>query len=202
MRATFGDIAAVLAVCGALAVPIVIGGAAGSGLHGVGAGTDRVDLVHADPLRADGEGRSPLSTLGRDRSTPGPGTRRDRRADSSAGPVRVTDSPGSGGPEPVGAGTGGSAPQTPPSPPTAPSQAASSPSPAPQPQSSPPAPPLPSPAIPPPPVLVIPPLPPILPPPPPPPATPPPPPFGLPGIPPVPPLPPLPAIEPPKLPLP
>lgn len=206
MRLTSGDISVVFAVSAALAVSIVIGGAAGSDVQGVDAADDRVDEIRTGPLRSGrAEGRS--NGLGGEAGTgPTPRSRRERDAGFSAAPVRVA--PSSRRPDtPVEPGRGVAAPQPPASSPTTPSQPAP---PAPtSPAAEPPAPPPPSPAIPTLSLPAVPPLPPILSPPPPPPSSPPPPPspplIELPGIPPVPPLPPLPPLPPvelPKLPTP
>jgi hypothetical protein len=199
MRVTFGDISAIVAVGGVLLVPVLIGGAAGSGLEGVaGAGTSDVDVIRADPLGSPGgvrrirsSGASPA------RPTLRPAARRARGAGRpTSAPVRGTrtspdrrapvDSRGSG-PTPLAPTKSATTPSqsaAPPSPPAL-SPAAAAVPPPPPPQLLPP----------------IPPLPPIAPPPPPPP------PIGLPPPPPpivplLPPLPPLPPLDPPKLPLP
>jgi hypothetical protein len=208
MRLTSGDISVVFAVSAALAVSIVIGGAAGSDVQGVDAADDRVDEIRTAPLRSGrAEGRS--NGLGGERGTsPTPRSRRERDAGFSAAPVRVAPPSRRRG-TPVEPGTGVAAPQPPASSPTAPSQPAPPPAPTSPAAGSPPAPPPASPAIPTLSLPAVPPLPPILSPPPPPPSSPPPPPspplIELPGIPPVPPLPPLPPLPPvelPKLPTP
>jgi hypothetical protein len=197
MRVTFGDISAIVAVGGVLAVPVLIGGAAGSGLEGLaGAGTGEVDVIRADPLDSPRRARpaSPGTDVRRARTgaRARPAARQANEAGRSArAPLRRSErspvsaarvEPSGGSPAPNRSST---SPSTPPPPP--PSQAASTASGQP--------PPPPPPTVTPPP---LPPLPPVVSPPPPPIGLPPPPP--LPPLPPVPPLSPLPPLDPPKLP--
>jgi hypothetical protein len=207
MRVTFGDIYAILAVGGVLFVPVLIGGAAGSGLEGLaGAGTSDVDVIQAGPLGATDRPRRtrPETDIRRARPTSGTTAGRQR------GPQRSTRAPlrnarASRGDEAlVDSRRAAPTPQTPTSSSTAPSgskpaPAPTQPPPPPAASASPPSPP-PSSAPPPPP----PPPPPLLPPPPPPISLPPPPPLPAlpPIVPPLPPLPPLPPIDPPRLPKP
>jgi hypothetical protein len=196
MRVTFGDISAFVAVGGVLLVPVVIGGASGSGLEGVaGAGTGGVEVIRADPLdrrEATSEPR-PAADPG---EQPAPRAVRPRGDGRRSRDEPARGSPPSGGrrtqvdapaDQPVSeapVSPAGSPPQAAPPPPTPP---ASTVSPAPPPPPPPPA------ALPPPPPL--PPLPSLPPPPPPPPA-----PIALPPPPPIPPLPPLPPLPPIDLP--
>jgi hypothetical protein len=208
MRVTSADISVVLAVGAALAVPIVIGGAAGSDVPGVGVDADGVDVIRAGPFGSGPERRTsprapfggPLAFAARPRG--------EERARSTTAPVRVSRS-GVRRNRPTEAGSVGSTPAAPVNSGTAPPQPAPAPSPASPAGPSPPSPPSPSsraaatPAPPAPPL--IPPLPPIVSPPPPspPPPTPPPPPppVVLPPVPPLPPLPPLPPVDLPDLPV-
>jgi hypothetical protein len=200
MRLTFGDISAIVAVGGVLLVPVVIGGAAGSGLEGVaGAGTTDVEVIRAHPLDSARRARLTRPATGVRRRVAGPrpaaGRARETGRSVSAPLGRARRSPGSV--TRADSGRVSPTPQAPARPATTPSaSAAPPPSPAPAPtsgaSSNPPPPPPP-----PPPVTLppVPPLPPIVPPPPPPPLLPP-------GVPPTPPLPPLPPVDPPKLPIP
>jgi hypothetical protein len=196
MRPTFGDISAVLAVSTALAVPVVIGEAAGPDLQVVpGADADRVDVIRADPLRS-----GPQRVNRANRPASEADFRGDRGARLPAGTDRAARSPRRRGSS-VERGTPKPAPRAPASPPSATSKAAPPPPPPPPPAPPPPAPPpasSPPPAPPPPPAAPPPP-----PPPPPPPAPPPTPPLpsplppvGLPPIPSLPPLPPRPPLPP------
>jgi hypothetical protein len=204
MRVTSADIPVLLAVGAALAVPIVIGGAAGSGVPSAGFETDGVDVVRADPLQSGRDGRTRSSAP----STESRISSARRRDAGGARPATAREPVGRSGPRrnrPADAGRSAPTPSTPVSPATVPPQPAPTASPASPPAGAPPPfrpPPAASPPAPPP---LIPPLPPILsPPPPPPPALPPPPPppVGLPPVPPLPPLPPLPPVDVPPLPIP
>jgi hypothetical protein len=208
MRVTFGDISAILAVGGVLFVPVLVGGAAGSGLEGlVGAGTGDVDVIRAGPLGATDRPRRtrPETDIRRARPTSVTTARRHggpqrssraplRNARASRGDAALVDSRRAA-PTPQTATSSSTAPSgSKPAP--APTQP---PPPPPAASASPPSPP-PSSALPPPPPPPLP----LLPPPPPPIGLPPPPPLPPlpPIVPPLPPLPPLPPIDPPRLPKP
>jgi hypothetical protein len=199
MRLTFGDISAFAAVGGVLFVPLLVGGATGSALEGVGgAGTTETDVIRADELGSS-PGRGQISAgVGSDRPATGPdGARRQTGARSTTAPARApraergvpVDSPAEGAPSRASVSPAPSSPAGPPASPSPPTTSAAVP---PPPQLS----------IPPPLISLPPPLPaPTAPPPPPPPP-------DLPPAPPIlplPPPPPLPPIEPltlPSLPLP
>jgi hypothetical protein len=150
MRATSTDISVVLAVGAALAVPIVIGGAAGSDVHGVGARSEGMDVVRAGPfqsrrdggLRSSEPSTSPRPTSARRRDA------RRSRPSLAAAPVHRSasrpDRPAVGGrrvaPPAAPASQATVPPQPGPAPP-APSPAVASPPPPPRHVTSPPAPP-------------------------------------------------------------
>lgn len=184
MRVTFGDISAIVAVGGVLAAPVLIGGAAGSGLDGVaGAGTGEVDVIRADPLGSPRRPRPASAATEVRRATNRAGARPTARQANEAGrltraPLRRFErspvsaarvEPPGGSPAPTRSSTSPSTSTASPPPPATAASAASG---------QPPPPPPPPIGLPPPPPL--PPLPPV--------------------VPPVPPLPPLPPLDPPKLP--
>src|SRR5918999_4800606 len=150
MRVTSAHISVVLAVGAALAVPIVIGGAVGSDVHGVGADADEVDVIRASPFGPGGEGRT--SAPASSESSPafaarprGEEAARSMPAPerSSRTPVRRTRPAEAGSvptPQaPVGVGRVSPQPATPAASP-APPPAVSAPTPPPPPRATPPAP--------------------------------------------------------------